>query len=177
MSKLSKLILASLAFSVSTVPAFAHSGFHLITDAGKTSFTIEGDASLGSNNCSLVLEGEFVYNTSGPGGHPHTPPAGKAYYNEVKNLVGYNLPLPFPYSPTCAGISITGGDGRVTGPNTLTIDNLIIQVGSASCNAGPVAVAATNLTNTIEVSVNQFAPACGQTIKLDGESDATVQIG
>lgn len=163
--------LASVAVVAGSGSAMAHSGNH-IASSRATDVVLEGPASLGVLKCWLTATVDLRENTTAhPGGH------GPGLYNEVYNVRGTNTPDP---SPQCPGITLTGGDGRVTGPNTITLDNLIIQVGSnPPCNAGPLNMTVTNGTTTsINAIVNDPTNSCGAiTADLDStDPDPSVQI-
>lgn len=163
--------IASVAIVAGSGAAMAHSGHH-VASSRATNVVLEGPASLGLLQCWLTAVVDLRENvTAHPGGH------GTGLYNEVYNVRGTNVANP---SPQCPAITLTGGDGRVTAANTITLDNLIIQVGSnPPCNAGPLTMTVTNGTTTsINATVNDPTNTCGA-IAADLDSidpDPSVQI-
>lgn len=119
---------------------------------------LDGVATLGSNVCFLNLVATLD-DTDAPATHI---PAD--WYNVITNLTGTNDMS--QSDPGCAGISIVGGTGSVTGSNSISLSSLIIRIVTGAttyvdCPAGTVAVAVTNDTpTTVNAVVSQTTP-CG----------------
>lgn len=125
---------ASASMMMASAGAMAHSGHHIVSPT--STFTLVGPASLGTLNCTLSLTGTLNENwVAHPGGH------GAGKYNEFYGLTGTNIA---PSDPGCAFVSVTGGNGRVTGSSSMVLDNLTLNVFGTPCNATNVAASVTS---------------------------------